>query len=62
MKKDKVLETINLLPEEFSLEELVEKLLFIEKVEKGFKDAKEGRTIGLKDAKQMLSDKWKATK
>ena len=62
MKKDKVLETIDHLPEEFSLEELVEKLLFIEKVEKGFKDAKEGRTIGLKDAKQKLGAKWTATK
>ncbi len=35
MQKDKILETVNDLPSEFELEELIEKLIFIEKVEKG---------------------------
>lgn len=34
MKKDKLIETIQDLPKEFNLEELIEKLIFIEKVEK----------------------------
>lgn len=41
VKKYKVIETLNHLPEEFDVEELVEKLLFIEKVEEGIRDANE---------------------
>ena len=35
MKKYKVIETLDHLPDEFDVEKLVEKLLFVEKVEKG---------------------------
>lgn len=35
MTKDKVLEAINDFPQEFDLEQLIERLIFIEKVEKG---------------------------
>ena len=39
MKKHKVIETLDYLPDEFDVEELVKKLLFVEKVEKGIHDA-----------------------
>ncbi len=61
MKKHKVLETLDQLPEEFNLEELVEKLLFIEKVEKGIQDADQGRTMTLLEAKNKLKKKWQAS-
>ena len=39
MKKAKVLETLESFPDEFSAEKLIEKLIFIEKVEEGIKQA-----------------------
>lgn len=50
MKKYKVIETLDYLPDEFDVEELVEKLLFVEKVEKGIQDAEEGRVMSLAEA------------
>jgi hypothetical protein len=58
MKKHKVIETLDQLPDEFNIEELVERLLFIEKVEKGVQDADQGRTMTLLDAKNKLEKKW----
>ena len=58
MNKSKVIETLEKLPEEFSTEELIEKLLFVEKVEKGLKDFEEGKTIQLSEVRERISKKW----
>ena len=58
MNKAKVIETLNSLPEEFRTEELIERLLFIEKVEKGLQDAAEGRTIPFEEVRKRFEDKW----
>ena len=58
MKKHKVIETLDHLPDEFSLKDLIEKLLFLEKVEKGLQDAEEGKTISLRAAKMRMEKKW----
>ena len=42
MTKNKVIDSIKELPEQFDLDLLLEKLLFIEKVEKGLEQAKNG--------------------
>jgi hypothetical protein len=62
MKKAKVLDAIHQLPDEFNLEDLVERLLFIEKVEAGINEAKEGKTISLKEARDRYNQKWQAEK
>ncbi len=62
MKKYKVIETLDYLPDEFDVEELVEKLLFVEKVEKGIQDAEEGRVMSLVEARQKMERKWQALK
>jgi len=62
MNKITVIETLDSLPDEFDTEALIEKLLFIEKVEKGMKDASEGRTISLQEAKQRFETKWSSEK
>lgn len=62
MKKTKVIETLKDLPDEFNLEELVEKLLFIEEVEKGVEDVSKGKTMDLKEAKRKIQDKWQISK
>jgi hypothetical protein len=58
MKKNTVIETLDSFEEEFDAERLIEKLLFVEKVEKGLKDAEEGRVLDFKEAKQKFFDKW----
>ena len=57
MKKQKVLDTVKELPNEFELDQLVEKLLFIEKVEKGLEQVKNGETISHDEMKKMVG-KW----
>lgn len=57
MKKDKVIEAMNDLPQEFDLEELMDRLVFIEKVEKGLAQSKEGKTVSHEKVKEMIK-KW----
>ncbi len=45
MKRDKVIELIKELPQEFELETLIERLIFIDKVEQGLKQIEDGETI-----------------
>jgi len=58
MRKQQVLDSIAELPEEFLAEDLIERIIFMEKVEKGLKDAREGRTISLEEARIRLAAKW----
>lgn len=57
MRKTAVLESINKLPDEFSLEEIIERLIIIEKIEKGRQDVKDGKVNTEEQAKAKLS-KW----
>jgi hypothetical protein len=58
MKKHTVIETLDSFEDEFDAEKLIEKLLFIEQVEKGLKDVQDGRVLEYKDVKQKFADKW----
>ena len=58
MKRNTVLETLDSLGDEFDTEKLIERLLFVEKVEQGIKDAEEGKVIDYKQARQQFKDKW----
>jgi len=57
MKKHKVLETVQLMPDDFNLDELIEKLIFIEKVEQGIKQGEEGKVVSHDQVKDMVK-KW----
>lgn len=57
MKKEKVLETINELPQEFELDDLLEKLVFIEKVEQGLEQVTLGKVISHDKVKEIIK-KW----
>jgi len=43
--KEKVLETIRSLPDEFSLNELVERLILLEKINAGRQEVEEGKVV-----------------
>jgi Zn-dependent alcohol dehydrogenase len=57
MKRDKVIESIKELPQEFELETLIERLIFIEKVEQGLKQIDEGKTISHEHVVE-IAKKW----
>ena len=58
MNRTKVIETLDNLPPEFSTEELIDRLLFIDKIEKGLKDADEGNVISFEEVKNRMAKKW----
>ncbi|HEY8936157.1 MAG TPA: hypothetical protein VIM65_13085 [Cyclobacteriaceae bacterium] len=57
MKREKAIEAVNELPPEFSLEELMEKLVFVEKVDQGLKQLDQGKTVSHAQVKEMIK-KW----
>jgi hypothetical protein len=57
MKKSKLLETIQDLPEEFSVDDLIERLIILQKIEEGQEQIKSGRFTTESEAKQKLS-RW----
>ena len=52
-----VLESLNEMPEKFELDELFERLIILDKIERGRMDVKEGRTNTSSQAKEKLR-KW----
>jgi predicted transcriptional regulator len=57
MNRDKAMDTVKELPQEFELEDLLEKLVFVQKVEDGLKQLKEGKTVPHEEVKEMVK-KW----
>ena len=58
MKHAKVIEALKTLPEDFALEELIERLVFIEKVEEGLQDETAGNLIAAEDVQEYFRKKW----
>jgi hypothetical protein len=54
--KDKAIEVINSLPAEFSIEELMNRLILLNKVETGIKQAKSGETYTTDEAKKIVRE------
>ena len=57
MTKEKVLETVRSLPDEFTLDELLERLFILEVIEKGMQQVKEGQVVSSEDARKRF-EKW----
>ena len=57
MKKQSLVQVVNELPNDFNLDELMEKLVVIEKIESGLNDVKNGRTISHEKVKKEVK-KW----
>ena len=57
MNRNKVVDTVLEMPQEFEVEDLIEKLLFIQSVEEGLEQSRTGKVISIDVAKQRLS-KW----
>ena len=57
MKRDKAIDTVKELPKEFELEDLIEKLVVIKKVEQGLAQLKTGKTVTHEKVKE-IAKKW----
>lgn len=57
LTKEKLNRTIKNLPESFTIDELIDQLIFMEKVEVGLKQSEENRVVSNEDVKEMI-DKW----
>jgi hypothetical protein len=54
LTREKVLQGMNELPKEFSIDELLERLILLQKIEIGFQQVKEGNTISHAEVKKTL--------
>ena len=54
MNKEKLIATISDMPQDFELETLMEKLIFIEKVEKGLEQLNSGNTTTHEQVRQKV--------
>ncbi len=53
MKKEDVIEAMKELPQDFELEKLLEKLVFMEKIKKGLSQLEQGNTVPHDQVKEM---------
>ncbi len=57
--KDQVIQTVNDLPDNFSAEELIQKIILLDKIEIGLKQSETGKVVTNEEAKKRLA-KWLA--
>ena len=57
MKKSTVIQALNELPQKFDLDDLLERLIVIEKIDEALEDAKSGKTVSHDKVKKMVA-KW----
>jgi predicted transcriptional regulator len=55
--KEKLIEAIKKLPEGFTIEQVIEELVLLDKIEKGVEDIDQGKIYSTKEAEKRLS-KW----
>jgi predicted transcriptional regulator len=54
LTKDKVIKTIERLPDNFTVDQIVEELVVLNKIEEGLKDIEDGRVFTTDQEKQEL--------
>ena len=57
LTKEKIKKAIDTLPDTFTIDELIDQIIFAEKVEEGIKQSDEGIIISNDDVKKMI-DLW----
>jgi hypothetical protein len=57
LTKDKLNRTIQSLPDTFSIDQLIDQLIFMEKVELGYQQSEDGKVVANEEAK-IIIDKW----
>jgi hypothetical protein len=56
LTKNKVIQSVNNLPESFTIDELIDRLILLEKVEQGLKQSEEGKVVSNDDVKKIIEE------
>jgi Zn-dependent alcohol dehydrogenase len=56
LTKTSVINTINKLPDNFSIDELVDKMILLEKIERGIQDADNGKVISETELEKRMEE------
>ena len=56
LTKTNVIKTITRFPDNFSIDELVDKMILLEKIEKGIQDADNGRVISENELEKRIEE------
>ncbi|MEO8762209.1 MAG: hypothetical protein ABI388_11785 [Bacteroidia bacterium] len=59
MKKEKILQTVNSMGKNVDLDDFLEKLIVIDKVEKGLEQIENGQTMSHQEVERHFKKKWK---
>jgi hypothetical protein len=57
LSKEKLIETIKDLPDSFSIEDLIERIILLQKIEIGLEQSKSGQVLSTSEARKKLK-KW----
>ena len=57
LTKEKINRTIKNLPESFTIDQLIDELIFVEKVEEGFQQSEAGKVVSNEEV-QSIINKW----
>ena len=57
LTKDKLKKTIDALPDDFTIEDVIEELIVIDKIEQGMRDVEEGNVLTNEQVREKLG-KW----
>ena len=57
LTKEMIHNTINTMPDNFTVDQVIEEIILIDKIEQGIKDANEGRVYTTEQVKEKLN-KW----
>jgi predicted transcriptional regulator len=55
LDKKKVLKSIRSMPDKFSVDEIVDRVLVLNAIKEGMADVKAGRTVSLEEAKERMA-------
>ncbi len=56
LTKSNVIKTINKLPDNFSIDELVDKMILLDKIEKGINEANNGKVISEDEVERQMGE------
>jgi hypothetical protein len=57
LTKEKIKKSIDTLPDDLTVDEVIDKIILLDKIEQGLEDVEDGNVFSIKDVKDKLN-KW----
>ncbi|MEO5585342.1 MAG: hypothetical protein ABIQ75_07805 [Flavobacteriales bacterium] len=58
VRKQAVLNTLKEMPERFDADDLIARIMLLQKVEEGMEDVRAGRIFSLEEMREQIAQKW----